>query len=69
MSVQLSQSVDKLLRKAHLHINAGEVVQAEEIYRHILTKFPKNKKAIRGYQKLKNSQQATFDNLVGLLGY
>ena len=66
MSAQLSQSVDKLLRKAHLHINAGEVVQAEEIYRHILAKFPKNKKAIRGYQKLKNPQQATLDNLIGL---
>ena len=46
-------SVDKALRKAQGHIKAGELAEAEELYKQILSKFPKNKKAIQGYQKLK----------------
>ena len=46
-------SVDRALRKAQSHIKAGELAEAEELYKQVLSKFPKNKKAIQGYQKLK----------------
>ena len=49
----MSLSVDKALRKAQGHIKAGELAEAEELYKQVLSKFPKNKKAIQGYQKLK----------------
>ena len=49
----MSLSVDKILRKAHSHIKAGELAEAEELYKQVLSKFPKNKQAIQGYQKLK----------------
>ena len=49
----MSLSVDKILRKAHSHIKAGELAEAEELYKQVLSKFPKNKKAIQGYRKLK----------------
>ena len=49
----MSLSVEKVLRKAQSHMKAGELAEAEELYKQVLTKFPKNKKAIQGYQKLK----------------
>ena len=49
----MSLAVDKVLRKAQSHIKAGELTEAEELYKQVLSKFPKNKKAIQGYQKLK----------------
>ena len=49
----MSLPVDKALRKAQSHIKAGELAEAEELYKQVLSKFPKNKKAIQGYQKLK----------------
>ena len=49
----MSLSVDKAFRQAQSHLKAGELVEAEELYRQVLSKFPKNKKAIQGYQKLK----------------
>jgi tetratricopeptide (TPR) repeat protein len=49
----MSLSVDKVLRKAHSHIKAGKIAEAEELYKQVLSKFPRNKKAIQGYQKLK----------------
>ena len=49
----MSLSVGKALRKAHSHAMAGELAAAEELYKQVLSKFPKNKKAIQGYQKLK----------------
>ena len=49
----MSLSVEKALRKAQSHIKAGELAEAEEFYKQVLSKFPKNKKAIQGYQKLK----------------
>ena len=45
--------VDKALRKAQSHIEAGELAEAEELYKRVLSKFPKNKKAIQGYHKLR----------------
>ena len=49
----MSLHVDKSLRKALSHIKAGELAEAEKLYKLVLSKFPKNKKAIQGYQKLK----------------
>ena len=63
---QVSSSIDKYLRKAELHIKSGEVVQAEILYKKVLSKFPKNIKAIQGYQKLKTPPQAEIDRLISL---
>ena len=49
----MSLPVEKALRKAQSHIKAGELAEAEELYKQVLSKFPKNKKAIQGYVKLK----------------
>ena len=49
----MSLPIDKALRKAQNHIKAGELTEAEELYKQVLSKFPKNKKATKGYQKLK----------------
>ena len=49
----MSLPVEKALRKAQSHIKVGELAEAEELYKQVLSKFPKNKKAHKGYQKLK----------------
>ena len=49
----MSLPVDKALRKAQSHIKVGELAEAKKLYKQVLAKFPKNKKAIQGYQKLK----------------
>ena len=49
----MSLPVDKALRKAQSHIKAGQLAKAEELYKQVLVKFPKNKKASEGYQKLR----------------
>ena len=49
----MSLYVDKALRKAQRHIQANDLVKAEELYKQVLSKFPKNHKAIQAYQKLK----------------
>ena len=49
----MSLRVEKALRKAHSHIKCGELAKAEELFEQVLSKFPKNIKAIQGYQKLK----------------
>lgn len=48
-------SVVKILQEAENYIKDGNATAAEELYRRILSKFPKNKKAARGYQKLKTA--------------
>lgn len=45
--------VEKTLRQAQSHVKAGEIAEAEALYKQVLEKFPKNKKAVEGYQKLK----------------
>lgn len=62
----MSNSVDKLLRKAKHHINAGEPAQAKEIYKHVLSRFPKNKKALQSYKKLSIPTQIELDKLISL---
>ena len=73
----MSLPAEKALRKAQSHIKAGELAEAEELYKQVLSRFPKNKKAIQGYQKLKAGvasissldsipPKEKFDELVGL---
>ncbi len=47
--IPMSLAVDKVLRKAQSHIKAGDLTEAKQLYKQILSKFPKNKKAIQGY--------------------
>ena len=51
----MSFSVDKILRKAESCMKAGELAESEKLYKHVLSKFPKNKRAVQGYVKLKSS--------------
>jgi outer membrane protein assembly factor BamD (BamD/ComL family) len=48
----MSLSVEKTLRKAQSHLKAGELAEAGTLYKAILSKFPKNMKAIKGYQRV-----------------
>ena len=48
-------SVDKALLKARSHLKRGETIEAEKLYKAILTAFPKNKKAKQGLASLKIS--------------
>jgi hypothetical protein len=41
---------DKALRKSKNHMRAVELTEAKELYKQALPQFPKNKKAIQGYQ-------------------
>ena len=60
----MTLSVNKALRKAQSHLKAGALVEAKAIYKEILTKFPKNQKAIRGYRDLYNRiNGATLETL------
>ena len=49
----MTSTVEKILRKASGHAKSGEVKEAEALYRQVLSQFPKNKRAIREYHKLK----------------
>ena len=60
----MSQFIDKLLCNAHTHTLLGETAQAEEIYKHILSRFPKNKKAIKEYAKIQNPPKVELENLI-----
>ena len=60
----MSLHVEKALRKAQSHIKAGRLAEAKELYKQVLSKFPKNEKAIQGYQKLKTPPQAELDNVI-----
>jgi tetratricopeptide (TPR) repeat protein/glycosyltransferase involved in cell wall biosynthesis len=62
----MSRSVDKYLLRAQKHISAGQLTQAKEIYKEILSQFPKNKKALKGYQKLTAPNKAEVGRLISL---
>ena len=47
-------------------MKAGELLQAEELYKNVLAQFPKNKKALTGYRKIKTPPQVEVDRLIGL---
>ena len=47
-------------------MKAGETLQAEELYKKVLSQFPKNRKALIGYKKLKTPPQVEVDKLIGL---
>ena len=46
-------TIDQALRLAKKNTKEGSLEEAKRIYQDILAKFPKNKRAILGYQKLK----------------
>ena len=48
----MSLPVDKGLRKAKICLKAGEVAGAEALYKQILSKFPKNKRALEGLRQV-----------------
>ena len=45
--------IDKALRKAQNHIKAGELAEAEELYKQVLSKFPKDQKLFKGVKDLR----------------
>ena len=49
----MSLRLNKIIQMAESHLKAGEFSQAEQLFRDILHKFPKNKKAIAGYLKIR----------------
>ena len=55
----MSRPVDSDLRKARSLTKAGRLAEAENIYLQILQKFPKNKKALEGLQKLSGENGPT----------
>lgn len=62
----MPQSVNQLLRSAHKHKQLGEIRQAETIYKHILARFPKNRKAIQGYNEIQTPPKIEVDELIRL---
>lgn len=62
----MSRSINKNLRKAEILMKTGEAEQAQKIYETVLSQYPKNKKAIQGYQKLKTPPQVEVDRLISL---
>ena len=55
----MSLDVDKALHRAARLIENAELTAAETIYKDILTSFPKNSKALRGYQRMKSTDVVT----------
>ena len=55
----MSLDVDKALRRAARLIENAELTAAETMYKDILTSFPKNSKALRGYQRMKSTDVVT----------
>ena len=51
--------MDKALRRAARLIEIAELTAAETICKEILTSFPKNSKALRGYQRMKSTDVVT----------
>jgi tetratricopeptide (TPR) repeat protein len=50
----MKRSVDQTLMRAKSHANKGEIDKAQDLYRSLLTEFPKNKRAQLALAKLKN---------------
>ena len=50
----MTSSIHKSLARVEKHLKASNLSKAEKTYCEILTKFPQNKKAIQGYQRLKS---------------
>ena len=51
--IPMSLAVDKVLRKAQSHIKAGELTEAEKLYKQILSKFPRIKRLFKGIRSLR----------------
>ncbi|MDA9949630.1 tetratricopeptide repeat protein [Paracoccaceae bacterium] len=52
------------LKKAKVHLENGNSVEAEAIYRLILSQYPKNKAAIQGYRSVKLGSKSTTSVMV-----
>jgi protein O-GlcNAc transferase len=52
----VSLPVDKGLRKAQICLKVGEVAEAVALYKQILSKFPKNKRALEGLRQASTVQ-------------
>ena len=63
----MTSSVHKSLSKAEKHLKSGNLAAAEVIYQQILAKFPKNAKAIQGYQRLAQTDHADCNAGIGVL--
>ena len=59
----MSLSVDRALRNAQNQIKAVELAKAEELYKQVLSKFPKNKKAIQESKTLNIAKLEKFIEL------
>ena len=62
----MSKLIDKYFIEAQRHLKVGRTTQAAEIYKKVLLQFPKNKKALQEYQKLKVPPQDAIDHVVKL---
>ena len=56
VNMQASLPVSSLLRKAQRHVKAEEFAKAAILYREVLSKCPKNKKAIQGDSNSKSER-------------
>ena len=62
----MTSSVQKSLSKADKYLKSGNFAAAGIVYQQILSKYPKNKKAIQAYQRLRSgmtSQPSSRDEV------
>ena len=60
----MTSDLNKLLYKAQCHVQEGKILEAQEVYKQILIKFPKNKKAIREYGRIATPSKEKVDVLL-----
>jgi tetratricopeptide (TPR) repeat protein len=60
-------SVDQTLMKARKHLKYGALAEAEQLFRSILARFPKNKKAIEGINAVYRQQSSNTSQRAGPL--
>lgn len=61
----MSPSVDQSLRKAKRHTKKGEIDLATDIYKNVLERFPKNRRAIEGLKALQRLKDVKTTNSAG----
>ncbi|MDB3929899.1 tetratricopeptide repeat protein [Paracoccaceae bacterium] len=62
----MTEPINRLLRKAGKYENEGKSGQAEDIYKNILFRFPKNKKALLALKRLRTPPQESITRLINL---
>ena len=53
----LTQSIDKTLLLAKHHLKRGDIPEAQKLYNAVITRFPKNKRALTGLAKISEKDQ------------